>query len=65
MDDGELRNRLAEVTFAAAEDLAIQLGPSKAGELWRAVEAVARGEIGVDDFGELLEQLQGRSQSIN
>jgi hypothetical protein len=66
MDDAELRSRMAELTYAAAEDLARKLGPARATVLWEYAEAVVRGEIDTEEFGELLERLQWVShQSIN
>jgi hypothetical protein len=64
MDDVDLRQKMAEFIFDVAEEWACRLDPERAGLLWEAVESVARGEIDIDEFGELLDRLRS-SHSIN
>jgi hypothetical protein len=49
---------MAEELYAAAQDLARKLGPARAKLFWGYAEAVARGEISTDEFGELLDRLR-------
>jgi hypothetical protein len=67
MDDAALREWMAELVFEAAEKVAARLGPARSELFWEHVEAVAKGEIDTEEFGTLLDRLQGCSsgRSIN
>jgi hypothetical protein len=62
MDDVDLQKRMAELTYAAAQELARRLGPSRARLFWGYAEALARGEIDIEQFGELLQRLRGNDK---
>jgi hypothetical protein len=64
MDDDELRRRMAEELYAAAQDLARKLGPARAKLFWGYVEALVGGEIDTEQFGELLQRLRGSDNPV-
>jgi hypothetical protein len=65
VDDDTLQRKMAELTFEAAKEMARRLGPVRARVFWGYAEALARGEITTDEFGELLDRLRSSHSCLS